>query len=479
MSGRLGRTTLIYFLTQVGSTLAGGLATWYINVKLGAGAFGEYSTAVALLFWLTIPSSALGEAVKKRISEGTDSGAFLAAGHAVNLGFHVVVVGGLLAFRRQVNVFVGADVAVFFAFLVAMQALFDLMLSSLRGYKQVSWSGGIKTFERVSRSLIQIGLLFFLGASVAGLVLGHGVALLLAVGVGIAVLDGAVERPGTEHVSRLGEYAQFAWLGTLKTRAFAWTDVMVMRGLSLSIVGLAAVSKEQIGIYKVAWTLASTLALVSISIKTTLFPELSELGVEEDFDQVRHLLEEGLAYAGLFAIPGLFGAAVLGETLLTLFGAEHAAGGTILVILIASRLFASFGNQLVAAINAIDHPDVAFRVHFAYVVANISLNFVLITLFGWYGAAFATALASLANVLLAGYAVSSLIGRPAVPVGELGRQLVASLVMFTVVAGAWRFVPRTLAWAFGLVTVGGAVYGTVILGLSARLRSKATSMVWT
>ena len=81
MSSRLGKTTVVYFLTQVGTTLVGFLATWYITQTLGAVAFGEYSTAVAFLFWLNIPASAIGEAVKKRASEGEERGAFLAAGH--------------------------------------------------------------------------------------------------------------------------------------------------------------------------------------------------------------------------------------------------------------------------------------------------------------------------------------------------------------------------------------------------------------
>lgn len=477
MSGRIGRTTVVYFFSQVGTTLTGFLATWYINVTLGPSAFGEYSTAVAFLFWLTIPSSALGEAVKKRISEGDQQGSFLAAGHVVNVVVHVVLVGLLVAFRDQVNVFVGSDLAMYFAPLVAARALFDLMLSSLRGYKQVGLSGGIKTFERTLRAGIHIGVLFFLGAGVAALVLGHGVALLVAAFVGVALLDGSPARPGREHVTRLAEYARFSWLGTLKTRAFAWTDIMMMRGLSLSVIGLATVSKEQIGIYSVSWTLASVLALVSIAIKQTLFPELSELGVDEDYESVRHFLNEGIAFTGVFAIPGLFGAVVVGDSLLTMFGAEYAVGGTILVVLIAARLFASYTEQLVNAINGIDRPDVAFRVNAVYIAANLGFNAALITLFGWYGAAVGTASASLVSVGVAGFAVARLIGFPPIPYRELLFQIVASLVMFAAVFAAETVVPDTLGWTLATVVVGAAVYVLVLLTLSERFRAKAWSFV--
>jgi len=477
MSGRLGRTTVVYFGTQVGSTLAGAVATWYINVTLGAAAFGEYSTAVAFLFWLTIPSSALGEAVKKRVSEGEDQGAYLSAGHAINLAVNAVLIAFLLAFSDQVNVFIGLEVAVPFAGLVGAQALFDLTKSSLRGYKQVGLSGAVKTFERVSRAGIHVSALFFFGAGVTALVLGHGIALLLGTAVGLTLLDGRPDRPSREHVTQLGSYAQFAWLGTLKTRAFAWTDVMVMRGLSLSVIGLAAVSKEQIGIYKVAWTFASMLALASIAIKTTLFPEISDLGTDQNYDRVHHLLSEGVAFAGIFAVPGLFGAALVGEKILTIFGTEHAAGGTILVILIGSRLFAAYGSQFVAAINGIDRPDVAFRVNLLYVAMNVGLNLLLITMFGWYGAAFATATASLVNIVVAGYALTTIIGRPRIPVEQLSYQLLASVVMFGVVASLKRLLPGTLGWTLVNVAVGAVVYAIALYGLSARVRKKVSGLV--
>ncbi|WP_144049933.1 lipopolysaccharide biosynthesis protein [Halorubrum sp. C191] len=477
MSSRPGKTTIVYFLSQVGTTLVGGIATWYINNQLGPGPYGEYSIAVAFLFWLNIPASALGEAVKKRASEGTERGSFLTAGHLLNLGVHALLVTLILIFGDQVNILIGLEVARYFAALVAARALFDLALSSLRGYKQVGTSGGLKTFEQVLRSSFHIGALFFLGIGVGGLVLGHATAMFLATAVGLTLLDGRPERPDLSHFTGLLEYARYSWLGTLKTRAFAWTDVLMMRALSLSVVGLAAVSKPEIGIYKVAWTVASVLALVSIAIKQTLFPEFSELSVDENYERVHHFLNEGLTFTGIFAIPGLFGAIVVGDTVLTIFGAEYARGGTILVILIGSRLLAAYGGQFLNTINAIDRPDIAFRVNLVYVVANVGLNFSLITLFGWYGAAFATALASLTTVLLSAYALQDVIGSPDIPFGEIGLQTFAAVVMISVVLGFQQVLPKTLAWTLVVVAIGAVIYGGLLLGLSPRIRAKVIGLM--
>lgn len=476
MSSRIGRTAVVHFGTQILTTLSGFVATWYINWRLGPGVFGEYSTALALLFWLNVPASAIGNAMTKRISEQRDPGAFLSAGFVATILLHVAIVAVLLAFSDLINVYVGTDVALLFVVLVATRAVFDSTLYALRGNKQVDRSGVIKAGEQTIRSAIHVGALFFLGVGVAGLVAGYAVAAAVTAAAGIAVLRARPTVPERRHFRALFEFAKYAWLGILKNKAFAWADVAMMRALSLSVVGLAAVSKAQIGIYSVSWTVASTLALFSISINKTLFPEISSLGIENDYERIHGLLTEGLTFTGLLLVPGLFGAILVGDTLLTVFGPQYAAGGPVLVILIAARLFAAYGDYLTNAISAIDRPDVAFRTNFAYVVANLSLNVVLITQLGWYGAALATALSALFNVAIAGYALSRLVGRPRLSFAELGRQILASAFMAAVVFAGKQAVPDTLAWTVLIVALGAVVYGLLIVAISERVRTKVHSL---
>lgn len=477
MISQPGRTSVVYFITQVGATIVGFLSTWYITQTLGSATFGEYSTVVGFLFWFNIPASAIGVAVMKRASEGKEQDKFLGGGHTLNILIHVVLISFILTFNKQINIFVGLDIAIPFTILVSAQALFDLILGSLRGYKQVGTSGALKTLERILRSGIHIGALFFLSIGVSGLVFAHATAIILAAAVGLTAVNGRPMKPELRHIKSLASYARYAWLGTLKTRAFAWTDILMMRGLSISVVGLAAVSKSQIGIYKVAWTVASALALLNIAINQSLFPELSELGATDDYDQVHHYLNEGLSFVGAFLIPGLFGAVVVGDTVLTIFGSEFATGGHILVILVGSRLFAAYADQLLSTINAIDRPDVTFRVNLGYVAINISLNIIFIIAFGWYGAAVATALTALASVVFAGYALTSIIGRISVPVGELIRQLTASVIMFGVISVIQTILPRTLYWTVVLTGIGAGVYVIVLLSISRRVRRKTFDII--
>ena len=68
------------------------------------------------------------------------------------------------------------------------------------------------------------------------------------------------------------------------------------------------VSPSLIGIYEVAWGLGSMLAVISTSVRTTLFPEISDLSAQEE--EISHYLKEGLTFSGILVVPGFFSSVV-------------------------------------------------------------------------------------------------------------------------------------------------------------------------
>lgn len=464
---RLGRTTLVHFVSQVAVSLAGFVATFAIARLLGADGLGTYAVAVALLFWLNIPTHAVGKAVNKRISEGEDRGSYLSTGVLLN-GTLAAVLGLLIvAFGDAVNGYVGAPVSHLVAALVVANVGLLTVVGALNGQKKVAQAGLLRSVERIARTGAQVGLIL-VGYGLTGLLVGHAASLAAAAVLGVLLFEIRPAVPSVDHVRRIVEYARYSWLGTLRTRAFGWMDTTVLAFF---------VSSSLIGIYEVSWTLASTLALVSNSVRRTLFPELSELGVEEDYERVHHYLNEGLVFTGVFAIPGLFGAAVIGPRLLKIYRPEFTQGAIILLVLILARTLAAFGSQFVSAINAIDRPDIAFRINLVFVVANVVLNVALISEFGWYGAAVATALSATFSLGLGYVALSSLIGRPSIPVVEILREVGASLVMAGAVYALADAAPSSHYGTVLLVLLGGVVYLAVLVALSTRVRQKAVALL--
>jgi O-antigen/teichoic acid export membrane protein len=202
---------------------------------------------------------------------------------------------------------------------------------------------------------------------------------------------------------------------------------------------------------------------------------MSEISAKEDPQAVSRIVEQSLTFGGLFLIPGLFGGVLLGGRILRIYGPAFPQGATVLSILIVANLFMGYQNQLVNTLNAIDRPDLAFRVNVAFVVANLSLNVVLVSLYGWIGAALATAASVAVSLVLAYRHVQSLIDF-AVPVSEIGRQWVAAGVMAVVVYAGLQFeeanrvIGQNFVVVLVLVAVGAGVYFVALVSLSQEFR---------
>jgi len=127
-----------------------------------------------------------------------------------------------------------------------------------------------------------------------------------------------------------------------------------------------------------------------------------------------------------------------------------------------------------SGLNAVDRPDLSFRSNGTLIVTNLVLNVVLVSAFGWVGAAVATA-CSAGIALLVTYRYIRGVVNFSIPLTEIGKQIAAAAVMALIVfVGRLQlfpyFVDYEFAVAIGLVFLGAAVYFVVLFGLSVRFR---------
>lgn len=464
---QLGRTALIHFASLVLKSVAGFVATLYIARELGAGALGIYAVVTAMVAWSSIPSSAIDRAMEKRMSEGGDVSASLGAGLVMNGIVSVVLAVVALIGRGPINAYVGFPAADILAVLFVLNTLYWTAVSGLRGQKRVAVAGIAQVINQSARTVVQIGLVAA-GIGITGVLLGHGVSLLLAAVVAFVWYEVRPTPPSVKDLKSLYEFARYSWLNLVQSRAISSVDTIVLA---------LFVQSSLVGIYQVTWTLASMLYLFSNSIRSTLFPEVSELSADADYDRIRHLFDEAIAYSGLFVIPGLFGAALLGDRVLRIYSPEFTQGASILLILIVARLLTAYGEQCIGILNAIDRPDITFRINAAFIASNLCLNVVLVSEFGWFGAAFATAVSTGAMFVLGLLALKRELGGLTVPYGELGREVAASAAMAVVVYGLEGIAPPSNIATVVLVGAGAAVYAAAIVALSRRLRQKVRTLV--
>lgn len=167
---------------------------------------------------------------------------------------------------------------------------------------------------------------------------------------------------------------------------------------------------------------------------------------------------------------------LLDERLLRIYGDEFTQGTRVLLILIVAALFYAYQNQILTTLNAIDRPDLSFRVNALFIVANLALNVVLVYLYGWIGAAVATALSVTISLVVAYYMLKTLIDF-ATPYREIARQWTAALLMGAVVYGTlWienthRLLGHNAATVIVLTGLGAVVYFLVLFAISAQFRA--------
>jgi O-antigen/teichoic acid export membrane protein len=467
---KLGQTSVVYFVSRILASMLGFVATVYFARLLGSGPLGIYYLVVSVVSWLAIVGTlGVSGALTKRISEGEERGQFVVAAATLIVGLFALVALGVLAFRPLVRNYIGYPATTFVLLILLVTLCYSLVSSLLNGLHLVHVTGPLSTLKTGARSLMQIGALVA-GLELVGLFVGHAAAFALVVGVGFAValrrLDG-LALPERRHFRSLFDYARFSWLSGLQSRMFNYTDIIVLGFF---------VPSSLIGIYSVAWNVGQFLIIFAGGISKTLFPEMSKLSTESETGTVENLVEDALSYAGLLLIPGLVGGALLGERILRIYGGEFTQGATVLVVLIVANLLMSYQNQLINTLSAIDRPDLSFRANALFVLANVTLNVVLVYLYGWLGAAVATALSVVLSLGLSYHYLTTLID-VTVPAGEIGRQCLAAGLMGAVVYGGLAFENTTQLLGHNfltvvtLVAIGAGTYFVALLAISGRFRA--------
>ena len=464
---RIGQTSLVHFLSEFVASVVGFVATVYFARVLGADGLGVFFLAIAVVSWLKVVGQlGITKALTKRISEGSDEAEFATAGLLLMASTFAVSAVAILVLRNPLNDYVGYPVVWYVLLLLLTGLLLDYVHAVLRGEHLVHVSAILSPIQTFTQSVAQIALIVS-AFGLAGLFIGHAVGTAIAVIVGVVMISASIQLPSKEHYRDIVSFAKYAWLGAIRGRVFNWVDILVLGFF---------VSNALVGIYSVAWRLVSFLMIFSNSISTALFPNMSNLSAEGDLTTVSDRLENGLAFTGLFLIPGFVGGTLLAADILAIYGQEFREGAEVLSILIAAGLVHGYQHQFLNTLNAIDHPESAFRVNLVFIVLNVVLNVVLVYLIGWVGAAIATLVSITISAAFGFYALSRYV-EIQLPTASIGAQLVAALLMGIAVFGVRSVVglPRSpWIWeaSIALLIAGGAgVYFLTLVGISARFRN--------
>lgn len=442
-------------------SLSGFVATIILTRTLGQSQYGTYVVILSVLAWAgMLGQLGLLQAVKKRVSESND-GNYVVSGAAIQFFLYFLLAIILWVNRSTLNEFIGINAAHIIIIMLAVRLGLMFTQTVLEGQHLVHISSILTPAEWVSRSIVQVSLVVS-GFGIIGALAGYIVGAFVATVVGIYFITIPPSLPSRKDFARLKSYAQFSWLSSIKGRVFQSMDTLILA---------VFVPHSLIAIYEIAWNLASLFAIFGASISQTLFPEMSKIHSEEQSNaEIASLLRVSLAYSGLFIIPGLVGAILVGDIVLTIYGSGFQTGYYILLLLTFARLLYGYGRQFVSTIDAIDRPDLTFQINAIFVGVNLSLNVLLTWQFGWYGAAIATAF-SCGIVLILGYYYTDKILNFEIPYNEIGKQIASTGIMAVVVLTGRSLLGESLPVVALLVGIGALTYCFTLFTISDEFRS--------
>lgn len=458
---RFGRTSVVDFVAKLTTSFSGFVATIVLTRTLGQERYGAYVVVLSVLAWMAIVGNlGLGAAVRKRISE-TAEGNYVVAGLIAQFGLYAVTAVCLWFARPYLNAYMEVDATLILILLLAVRLLGNYVQVVLEGQHLVHVASILSPIEWTSKSAVQV-VLVLSGFGITGAFAGYVVGAVAAAAIGAYFVSVNRSLPSRRDFARLKSFAQFSWLASIKARTFRSMDTLVLA---------LFVSNSLIAVYEVAWNLASLFGLFGSSISRTLFPEMSKISsTDRASGEISSLLRVSLGYSGLFIIPGLVGSALVGDVVLTIYGPGFQAGYYILLVLTFARLLHGYQGQFITMLDAVDRPDLTFRINAVFVVTNLVLNLILTSQYGWYGAAAATTVSATIGLGL-GYYYSRQIVDVVVPVKVIGKQLFAAGVMALVVYASRLLFGDSLPVMFVLVAVGASVYFAVLLAISQEFRT--------
>jgi O-antigen/teichoic acid export membrane protein len=465
---RVGQTSVIHFVSRFAGSIIGFFAIVYFSRKLGAAILGTYFLVVAIVGWTkNLSAAGVTTAIKKRMSEAdSDEHGYLAAGMLIQALLLLVLGSGILLLSNYVNVFIGQNVAVLVVGILCVESTFSVIGSGLHGQHKVHLFAALDPVRQMLRTGIQVSLVV-VGLGLTGLlygkIAGTGISLLIAT----VFLSYRLVFPTYEQITSVLSYAKYAWVEGIRGQTFVYMDTLVLGFF---------VANEFIGYYQVAFNIAAILALFGTSVSSALFPEVSRADSVGDEEAVGTLLNDALAFSGLLLIPGAVGAVLVGRDILQIYGPAFSVADTVLVILVLSQLAFVYMTQLLNVLNATNKPEIAFRINVFFAISNIVLNILLITVFGWLGAAIASLTSAALGIILAYYAVRRSIDG-FLPVRDWGSQILAAGIMggcllsilSADVMGLVSGPP--IVEKVTIVAFGAAVYGGTLFLLSRRVRN--------
>lgn len=370
------------FIFRVGGQILSLALIIFFTRSLNPEILGEYFYFESLRSGVALLSAfGVGGATEKFISEGESPDKWYSTGLTVT---SVLTLAGAVLFLGIHTIYgdiLDPEYLVYFILALVSGQFITFYRHIFRGELRAS-VGGLVNCIRVVVFVVAGVIAVKLEYSALGIIAAAVLARISVLPICLWLTESSLKPPSVEKTIELIHFAKYYFLTVVGSKVFYFADVILI-GLILT--------KYDVGIYEVAWRpVLAAIALNGI-IASTAFSYMSKSSSSSNMNQVSTDIELSLRYILIIPFASVAGSLAIGPELMTLlFTASYVTETYLLALLTTGFIFQAVYFLFSRSLVAIDKPKISFYATAVAVVANLSLNVLLIPRFGMKGAAFAT-----------------------------------------------------------------------------------------
>jgi len=397
-----GSAVALFF--RVFGMVAGFVFIWVINDIYGSGGLGLFNTIWAVLLISTVIAKlGFDSSIVKFIAGfyGQKKFSFISTIYKIGLswismasigvGIIIFIFSKELAIRffessEQSNLFVIT------AFLVLPLSVINFNAETLKGLKNITAFSSFQNGTIFLSTLLFVGVFYYFREMQEDIIEALGIALLSLVPISFWVVRKTMRKKINKEFTHCDPFPLKRYsilkitLPMLYTNSLflimSWTDTIMIS---------ANMDNSDVGIYNTALKIAAISSTMLMAVSSIAMPKYAELFERKDFHLFKNFAKQTTLITVLVSLPLFLVIFLFPSFLLNIFDPEFIEAKGALLILACGHLFTAISGSTIQLLSMSGKEKIARNILLSSAIINVSLNYILIPIWGITGAAIATA----------------------------------------------------------------------------------------
>jgi len=379
----IARTSAVLFTGKIVGAAVQFFGIVYFARELGASPIGVFFLFQALVgIFSVVADFGLRGAIEKRISEADSPQTFFTSGIVLKIIPLAIVAVVIIVSRSIINSYLGISAALLVVLAIIIHELAFLSNEVLRGELRVDETATIQVLQRLTWVSVGVLLLYY-DFGIYSLVYSYILSFAVMCIIGWYKVSIPITAPSVDHSRSIIKYARHNFVESIGGISYNWLGV-IMVGFFLT--------SSHVGAYEVVWRISSILMMVTGTVGTVLFPQVSRWHAENKKSHIASAIGNVITPSLGLVIPAFVGTALLSEEIIGIvFDEGYVIASAALVVLMGEKVFRTGHDIFGQTLEGIDRPRLTAVAALIFVSTNLPLNLLLIPNFGLVGCAVATA----------------------------------------------------------------------------------------